>query len=292
MNTRIFVLLLLITAFVTDSVVAARVDTVSTTSTSMHEKIKAVVIIPDRYDTKVTYPVLYLLHGYSGNYADWITKAPEVKSLADTYDMIIVCPDGGPDSWYVDSPVKAGSMYETYVGTELPAWIDEHYSTIKNRAGRAITGLSMGGHGALFIAFRHQDIFGAAGSMSGGVDLRPFPTQWNLDHVLGSYSQNPDRWDKYSVINLTYLLTPGSLALTFDCGSQDFFYQVNKNLHDKLLERNIPHDFTVRPGGHTWDYWGNSINYQALFFSGFFNKNKLKLEIPEPLTSDSGNRYR
>jgi S-formylglutathione hydrolase FrmB len=110
--------------------------------------------------------------------------------------------------------------------------------------------------------------------MSGGVDLRPFPDSWDIAKRLGKYSEHPERWEANSVINLVYLLTPNSLAITFDCGSSDFFYQVNKNLHEKLLERNIPHDFTVRPGGHTWDYWGNSINYHMLFFHTFFSKAK------------------
>jgi S-formylglutathione hydrolase FrmB len=238
----------------------------------MHKNIKAVVIRPDNYIKTTNYPVLYLLHGFSGNYADWINKVPKIKLLADQYHFLIVCPDGGPASWYLDSPVNTEWHYETYLSSELITWVDQHYSTVRNRSGRAITGLSMGGHGALLVALKHQEVFGAVGSMSGGVDLRPFPQQWELETVLGKYSQYPERWDQNSVINLTYLLTPGSLAITFDCGNSDFFFTVNKNLHEKLLERNIPHDFTIRPGGHTWDYWENSIYYQALFFSRFFDR--------------------
>ena len=106
--------------------------------------------------------------------------------------MIIVCPDGGFGSWYWDSPVDAGSQYETYVSNELVTWIDSKYKTIKTRKGRAITGLSMGGQGALYLAFRHQDIFGAAGSMSGGVDIRPFPETgiWQNDWVIIVNSRN------------------------------------------------------------------------------------------------------
>jgi len=141
----------------------------------------------------------------------------------------------------------------------LVNYIDEHYSTIKDRKGRAITGLSMGGYGALYLAFRHQDVYGAVGSMSGGVDIRPFPLNWDLSKRLGSYAEHPENWEKNTDINLLYLLTPGSLAITFDCGTEDFFYGVNRALHEKLLERNIRHDFTTRPGGHTWEYWANSI---------------------------------
>src|SRR6476660_4530925 len=84
---------------------AAIVDTVNTTSASMKKTIKAVVILPDDYKDVQALPVVYLLHGYSGNYADWITKASSIRSAADAYQMIIVCPDGGFSSWYFDSPV-------------------------------------------------------------------------------------------------------------------------------------------------------------------------------------------
>lgn len=252
---------------------AATVDTALTYSDAMHKSIKAVVIKPDDYSAGKKFPVVYLLHGYSGNYSDWVKNDPDktsVQQLSDKYNVIVVCPDGNFSSWYFDSPIEPAWKYETYVATELVNYIDTHYSTIKNRSARAITGLSMGGHGALFLAFRHQDIFGACGSMSGGVDLTPFPDNWDIAKRLGKYSDNKERWAAYSVVNMVNLLKPNSLAITFDCGSSDFFYQVNKNLHDKLLAANIPHDFTVRPGGHTWEYWGNSINYQMLFFSRFF----------------------
>jgi len=256
---------------------AAIVDTALTYSAAMHKNIKAVVVKPNDYSANKKFPVIYLLHGAGGKYSDWVSNPPDkqtIKRLANQYDIIIVCPDGNVSSWYFDSPVDSTYKYETYVSSELVTYIDSHYSTIKDRSGRAITGLSMGGHGALYLAFRHQDVYGACGSMSGGVDLRPFPDNWDIAKRLGEYSKYPERWEANSVINLTYLLTPDRLAITFDCGSSDFFYQVNKNLHEKLLERNIPHDFTVRPGGHTWEYWGNSINYQVLFFSRFFNKAK------------------
>ena len=267
-------LLLLLFVLATASGMAAKVDTVSTSSSDMHKDIKAVVITPADYNASRKFPVLYLLHGFSGNYSDWIKKDPELTRLSDEYHMIIVCPDGDVASWYFDSAVKAGSKYETYISSELVRWIDKHYSTIASRGGRAITGLSMGGHGALYLAFRHPGIFGAAGSMSGGVDLRPFPQNWDLDKVLGKYSENHTRWEDNSVINMLYLLTPNLLDLIIDCGADDFFNPCNNQLHEKLLERKIPHDYTVRPGGHTWEYWSNSIRYHTLFFHQFFEKNK------------------
>lgn len=251
---------------------ASTVDTVETYSPSMDKNIKAVVIKPDNYDAKEALPVVYLLHGYSGDYKNWIEKVPEISSYADELEIIIVCPDGNFNSWYFDSPENPDLKFETYISKELVSWIDKCYKTIPSPKGRAITGLSMGGHGALYLAFKHQDVFGAAGSMSGGVDLRPFPDNWELDEKLGSYAKHPARWDQHSVINLVYLLHSNGLALIFDCGTSDFFYQVNINLHNKLLERNIPHDFITRPGGHTWEYWSNSIQYQLMFMHNFFEK--------------------
>jgi len=255
-------------------VIAAHVETVKTYSKCMNKEIPAVIITPDGYSIQKKFPVLYLLHGYSGNDNDWIKKVPEIKEYADMYKFIIVCPDGNFSSWYLDSPIDSSFQYETYTSKELPKWIDSHYSTIASRKERAITGLSMGGHGALYLAFRHQDIFGAAGSMSGGLDLRPFPKKWDISKRLGTYAKHPENWEKNSVINLVHLLTPGSLQITFDCGINDQFYKVNCNLHNKLLERNISHDFTVRPGAHTWEYWKNSIAFQVVFFHHFFEQNK------------------
>lgn len=240
----------------------------------MQKDIKAVVITPDSYARQTKFPVLYLLHGYSDRYDGWITKVPAIKDLADLYDMIIVCPDGAYGSWYLDSPIDPDFQYETYIADELVNWIDKNYRTIPSRSGRAITGLSMGGHGALYLAFRHQDIFGAAGSMSGGVDIRPFPNNWDLEKRLGKQSEFPENWEQHTVIGLLHLLTPNSLKLIIDCGTEDFFYEVNKKLHEELLYRNIPHDFISRPGVHNWEYWENAIKYQALFFNRYFETNK------------------
>ncbi|MBC7827799.1 MAG: esterase family protein [Chitinophagaceae bacterium] len=271
-NCRIVFLNLLLIAGFVNNIHAALVDTVFTYSPSMKKQIRAVVITPDAYVSQKELPVVYLLHGYSGNYADWIRKATGFEKAADLYNIIIVCPDGGFGSWYWDSPVDEAFKYETYISGELVAWIDGKYKTIKNKTGRAITGLSMGGHGALYLAFRHQDIYGAAGSMSGGVDIRPFPNNWDLATRLGAYAEKPENWEKNTVANMLYLLHPGSPSLVIDCGVDDFFYKVNENLHQQLLLRNIPHEYITRPGEHNWAYWSNAVQYQLLFMSNYFKR--------------------
>jgi len=255
-----------------NSAYAAKVDTVTTYSATMKKDIKAVVVTPDTYADQSAFPVVYLLHGYGDNYSAWTKKGGNTATLADRYQQIIVCPDGNVSSWYFDSPINKNWKYETYVTKELIPWIDSHYKTIKDRKGRGITGLSMGGHGGLYLGIKHQDLFGVAGSMSGGVDIRPFPKSWKIEEKLGSYAEYPENWEKNTVANLLHLLTPNSQAIIIDCGVDDFFYKVNVNLHDKLVERNIPHDFISRPGGHTWEYWQNAVNYQLLYMRLYFDK--------------------
>lgn len=182
-----------------------------------------------------------------------------------------MCPDG-ENSWYWDSPLNEDSQFETFVSRELVSYVDGHYRTLPSREKRAITGLSMGGHGALWLAIRHQDVFGAAGSTSGGLDIRPFPDNWDMKAQIGAKDAGVCDWDDYTVINQTGKLKDGALRIIFDCGYDDFFFEVNQAFHQKLLERGVMHDFIVRPGAHTGEYWNNSIDYQILFFLKFFRE--------------------
>ncbi len=250
---------------------AGRVDTFSVYSTVMNKNISCVIIKPDSYrNDSLRYPVLYLLHGYSGNYSQWISLAPQLKNKVDELQLIIVCPDGGFSSWYFDSPIDSSVRYETFISKEVTGYIDKNYHTIAGNKHRAISGLSMGGHGGLYLATRHRDIYGAAGSISGGVDIRPFPNNWDLKKKLGDSICCKENWENNTVINIVGNLKNGDIALIIDCGTQDFFIQVNRNLHQKLLGMKIDHDYTERPGAHNNDYWKNSIDYQLLFFKKFF----------------------
>lgn len=248
-------------------------DTVQVNAAKMGRDITTVVIVPEQYfDCSMTdkhYPVLYLLHGAYGCYRDWPKKA-NLDSLASHYSTIIVCPDG-QDSWYFDSPIDPTFQYETFISKELVDYVDAHYRTIATPTMRAITGLSMGGHGALWNGFRHPDVFGSCGSMSGGVDISRYPGKWHIDERLGSYDGNEQVWQSHSVISLVPTLKPGQ-HIIIDDGTDDFFYDININLHKALMERNIPHDFIIRPGAHTWTYWVNALDYHLLFFSKAFKQ--------------------
>jgi S-formylglutathione hydrolase FrmB len=259
---------LFISLFFLVQVKAATVDTISVYSRSMKKDYKCVVIQPNT--AKKELPVVYLLHGYSGNYSNWIKLVPHIKDWADQYQLMIVCPDGAYNSWYFDSPIDSTVRFETYISKELTAYIDSTYPTIKDRKARAITGLSMGGHGGLFIGFRHADVFGACGSMSGGVDIRPFPKAWDISKRIGDSTNYPLNWKNYSVITVVEKTPVDSLAIIFDCGTEDFFYRVNHQLHEKMLSLKIPHVYIERPGKHDWKYWSNAVQYQMLFFYNYF----------------------
>ena len=251
----------------------AQVDTVGVYSPSMKKEIKNVVVLPADYQsTQTNCPVIYLLHGYSDNYKGWISFKPELAEIATARQIIFVCPNG-ENSWYWDSPVNPALQYETYVAKELVQYIDQHYRTVNGPEGRAITGLSMGGHGGLWLGINHPDVFGACGSMSGGVDIRPFPNNWEMAKSLGSYKDNPEMWDNHTVITQIHKI-PRTLRIIIDCGTEDFFYPVNRELHKELLYHNVKHDFISRPGAHNRDYWKNAADYQILFFSKFFQEKK------------------
>mgnify|MGYP000059066895 CR=1 FL=1 len=252
---------------------AAKVDTLQVHSAAMNKDVKVLTIRPDKAVAGKKCPVIYLLHGYGGHAFTWIGIKPELPRIADREGIIFVCPDG-KNSWYWDSPLNKDYRYETFVSKELVNYVDKNFATIADRSGRAITGLSMGGHGGMWLSIRHKDTFGGGGSMSGGLDIRPFPNNWEMKKQLGEEVSNQQVWDEHTVINQLDKIKDGDLAIIIDCGCDDFFLDVNKAVHEKLLEKKISHDFTVRPGGHTGTYWHNAIDYQVLFFSKFFNKSK------------------
>ena len=253
--------------------VAATVDTVAVFSNAMHQSINWVVIKPDSYKKKKNhFPVVYLLHGYSGKYSDWIITMPGLKELADENKIIIVCPDGGFSSWYFDSPIDSAYKYETHVAIEVVNYIDNNYRTIADKNHRAITGLSMGGHGGLFLGLRHADVFGAAGAMSGGVDLSESRNRFHIMKRIGDTTANAKNWHDYSVVNLIENYSNTPVKIIFDCGVKDFFIEGNRLLHKKMMELKIPHDYIERPGEHNWDYWRNAVRFQLYFFRFFFDK--------------------
>ncbi len=256
--------------FLFHDAIASKTDTVKIYSPSMKKEIKAIVVTPEPLVAGKRYPAVYMIHGHSGDFDDYLSAIPHLTQSSDDLQLIFVFPDGGYGSWYFDSPVDSAFQYETHVSKEVVNFVDAHYPTIANKNGRAITGMSMGGHGALYLALRHPDVFGVAGSMSGGVDLTYSVTSWDIAKRLGDYKDNVQEWEKRSVINLIGNLLEHPMPIIIDCGVDDFFYKINIALHEKMLRLKIPHDYIERPGVHNWPYWDNAIDYQLLFFKKYF----------------------
>lgn len=250
----------------------ASIDTISIYSNAMHRNIKAIVIKPSDYAQGKEYPTVYLLHGAYGNYENWYKKVPAIESYADKYKMLIVCPDGAVNSWYFDSPIDSTYKFETHISKEVSEYIDAHYKTKKDRKYRAIAGLSMGGHGAMFIAYRHSETFGACGSMSGALNVSIINKGYDLDKRIGEYIPSNDYYKNWSVLHLMEEPPKDSLAIIIDCGVDDFIYGMSKAAHQKLASLKIAHDYIERPGKHDWSYWANAVQYQLLFFNNFFER--------------------
>ncbi|PSR54765.1 esterase [Adhaeribacter arboris] len=267
-------LLLFFTLFTFYTAQAAKVDTLEINSVAMNTKLHAGIVVPESYkkQKKTIYPVLYLLHGYSGDFRDWLTKVPDktvLTNLADQYQMIIVTPDGGFSSWYLDSPLDKTSQYETFITEELVQEVQNKYRTLTSREGRFISGLSMGGHGALYLSARHPDLYLAAASMSGALDIASIQggdLMKSMESLLGPKTQNYEKFVQNSVVNMVPQLKASPVKILFDCGVDDFLIESNRELHRRLVIEKVPHEYIERPGAHTWPYWGNALPYHMLFF--------------------------
>lgn len=263
---------LLLTIVLSCQAAASETRQITIPSAAMGKTFNATVILPDAYRLSTRrFPTVYLLHGWSGNNLDWSTKS-DVARLADQYGLILVMPDGGYDKWYVDSPVSPGDKFETYVGKEVVASIDHDFRTIASKTARGITGLSMGGFGALNIAANYPDTFSVAGSISGGVDPRATPHSWGIEKAFGNRSQYADFWESKAIINNADRFLSNGVEIAIDCGVDDFMIEPNRALHQRLLALKIPHDYTERAGRHDWDYWNNAIQYQLLFMVTRFTR--------------------
>lgn len=163
----------------------------------------------------------------------------------------------------------------SYISQDLRKEVDSRYRTISEKRGRVIAGLSMGGHGAFYIATKNPELYSAAGSMSGVMDINP--RTWNVpdefvqtrlgtfEELLGVPEDPENPYRDFTAVGLTDQMKENNVHLIFDCGVDDFLIKTNRALHQKLLENETPHDYIERPGGHTWEYWQNALPYQMLY---------------------------
>jgi S-formylglutathione hydrolase FrmB len=239
----------------------------------------ATVVVPRAYgrpaSARTRFPVIYLLHGYAASYARYneqfrLAGRPLVE-FADRFGTILVMPDGKCCSWFLDAspemPDAPDWQYETImVGHVIPE-IDRRYRTWAAAAGRGISGISMGGHGAIYLAARHPDLFAAASSMSGIMNLLDCTHPEELAKRIGRLEEQRARWLEHSVLGQADKLAGRNLGLLFDCGWDDPFLWNNRMLHDKLMRLNVAHDYIERPGRHDWAYWLNALPYHLQFLA-------------------------
>ena len=137
-NTTNSILICLCLLLISEITLGAEVDTLRFHSQAMQREMPAAVVVPDSYEENSSdYPVLYLLHGGSGNFRDWLTKVPDTKlvhKMADQYNIIIVLPDGGALSYYFDSPTMEESQYMSYISQDLREEVDARYRTIAEKS--------------------------------------------------------------------------------------------------------------------------------------------------------------
>ncbi|WP_026954632.1 alpha/beta hydrolase [Algoriphagus vanfongensis] len=265
----------------------ATVDTIGIYSQKMDKTLQAAITLPSNYgESDRHYPVIYLLHGGSGAFSDWhqkVTQPGLVNKLADQYDLIIVTPGVGPASYYFDSPLMDSVQYESYFIEELIPYIDQHYQTLAQKESRAITGLSMGGHGSIYLSAKHPELFIAAGSMSGvmNIDTRMWKVPEDFKNLrangqkemLGEINYDAPNFNPYTAVGYVDQLKSNGLALLIDCGVDDFLIDTNRQLHQLLLENGTPHDYTERPGAHTWQYWTEALPSHILFLDKYLKRN-------------------
>ena len=216
----------------------------------MDKDVPASVILPNAYDANATnrWPVVYVLHSADGTHRRFIDANIGLPDFADRFQVIFVCADGGKTSWWFDSPIDPTFRYETHVVKELVPWIDLHYRTIPERGKRAIMGVSMGGHGACWIGFRHKELFGAVGLIAGGVDLRPFPNNWEIAKRLGPRDEFPERWKEHSAITEAGKLKNGDVEIVSIVGTSDFFLEPNRRMHKLLSDNKVAHTYIETRG--------------------------------------------
>jgi S-formylglutathione hydrolase FrmB len=227
------------------------------------------LIVPDNYaqNPKLHYPSVYLLHGYSGNYRDWVKNyESQLVRTANNDQMILVMPDGLYGSWFLNSPISESSQYATMFVTELIPTVDKNFRTIASREKRAITGLSMGGYGSFYLAGTHPELFGAVGGISGVYTLKDSHSN-SVWVVLGT---DQSKWTNYNIDNFLPQFRKYNTAIIFDVGTEDYLLPTARRLHTEMLQEHILHNYGEAPGVHDWNYWLNSIDYQLLFFQRYF----------------------
>ena len=255
-------------------------------SSILNKEVPYAIYLPADYESSErTYPVVYLLHGYGDNYTSWI-QFGEVNRYADKAiaegtipPMIIVMPEGDT-SWYINA-YSGKYNYEDFFVKEFIPSIEKTWRIKAQKRYRGIAGLSMGGYGTLIYSLKYPDLFVAAAPLSSGVFTDDQIETMNDDrwerrqgHLFGHGLKGKDRlntaWYNNSVLKLVENKSIEDLSKVrywIDCGDDDYLTKGNCLLHLALVDKNVPHEFRVRNGAHSWSYWRSGIT-DALQFIG------------------------
>jgi S-formylglutathione hydrolase FrmB len=245
------------------------------------------VYLPPDYDiSQRSYPVLYLLHGYSDDETGWIQfgeanmTADRGIANGDFPPCIIIMPDG-KISWYVNS-YDGKDLWEDMFIKEFIPYVENKYRIRQKKEFRAIAGLSMGGYGALTLSMRNPDMFSSCVAMSSGIFtdeeiLKDNSRDHYFKNIYGPKPENSisDYWKSYSPLYLVESVDKEllkSIRFYIDCGDDDFLYKGNSALHVKMRDLGIPHEFRIRDGAHSWGYWRTSLFDGLKFISVKFHR--------------------
>lgn len=220
--------------------------------------------VKEQYHYEKGLPVVYLLHGAYGNYASWM-RFSNVERYAQKYGCVLVMPSAG-NNFYQD--MYRGDAYETYVARELPELVRTLFPVSRRREDTYVAGFSMGGYGAWYLALSHPEVFSKTASMSGALDLAQCYEQGKSGAI-----DSPFCWDAIfetpealagSAYDLYALCQrrkeEGNLPALYQAvGRQDFLYQMNREVYQKLRKEGIEVCYREDEGGHNWDFWDRYI---------------------------------
>lgn len=231
-------------------------------SNFLPEKDTILIFAPEKKES--IEKVVYLLHGWNGNYRQW-NKIVDLQKMANEKDILFVCPDGLKDSWYFDAVLADDEMnYATFFVEDLIPYVDSLYNTTKT--GRFIGGLSMGGYGAFYIYLKNHELFEAAISSSGAFDFSmPEMRNYGIEKRLGDYKENKQIWHRMSMINQMKAADMSEKHQFYmDCGKSDPFLKSNRELHQYLQSTPAKVRYLEINGGHNTEYWKKSLSIQMM----------------------------
>jgi len=228
------------------------------------------VYLPPGYTTEGRrYPVLYMLHGAGGSKDEWpayglVTDVDRSIVSKDIGPMIVVLPQGDLGYW-VDWP-NGGPRWADYVTRDLRRQVDSTFRTLPDAAHRAIGGLSMGGAGALQLAFNHPDVFGVAGAHSPSLHL----DDGTFTAVFGTGADFDQREPMQLAASAPDI---EGLKIWIDVGQDDPWLERDEVLHQRLVDRGVAHNWSVLPGGHDGEYWTENLPTYLRFYDSVLNGN-------------------